>query len=112
MFQDVWGKLWHPITLADLVGLDAQIKDRNRTYREVRELARSAVNSQPFNAAVFRANPKIDSQSQRRLQCSLTQENFFAHLAPDVTAETEQQPFLWGRPIPPFLPGQPRFGAA
>ena len=110
--REGWGRLWHPISLGDLESLDAQIKDRGRSYREAREIARQAVNSPPFSAAVFRANPKIDSKTQRRLQCSLTQENFFAHLAPGVTPETEQQPLLWGRPIPPFLPGQPRFGAA
>lgn len=112
MHPGVWEELWRPIALADLETLDAQIKNRSFTYIEARELARRAVNSQPFSAAVIRANPKIDSKSQRRLQCSLTQENFFTNLAPDVTPETEQQPRLWGRPIPPFLPGQPRFGAA
>ena len=110
--HNLWASLWKPITFADLKKLDDQIKNRNQTYAEARQLAQRTVNAPPFNNSVFRANPKIDSKVQRRLQCSLTQENFFAHLAPKVNRDKEDEPVLWGHTIPSFLPGQPRFGAA
>jgi hypothetical protein len=108
---DLWASLWEPITFSDLEKLDAQIKNRGYSFKEARQLAQRAVTSAPFADSVFRANPKIDSKVQRRLQCSLTQENFFKHLAPKITGDKEDEPKLWGHAIPPFLPGRARFGA-
>lgn len=108
---DLWASLWRPIVLSDLENLDAQIKNRGCNYREARRGAQQAVTSAPFTNSVFRANPKIDSKVQRRLQCSLTQENFFKHLAPNINCDKDDEPTLWGHAIPPFLPGRPRFGA-
>jgi hypothetical protein len=107
----LWTSLWKPIEFADLKNLDDQIKDRNQTYREARQLAQRTVNAPPFSGSIFRVNPKIDSKVQRRLQCSLTQEKFFNHLAPNVSPDKEDAPTLWGQVMPPFLPGQSRFGA-
>lgn len=108
----LWASLWKPISFSDLENLDAQIKNRGCNYKEARQVAQRVVTSAPFTDSVFRANPKIDSKVQRRLQCSLTQENFFKHLAPKISGDKEDAPTLWGHAIPPFLPGRPRFGAA
>lgn len=107
----LWTSLWQPIKFADLEKLDKQIKDRNRSYREARQLARLAVSVAPFSDSIFRVNPKIDSKVQRRLQCSLTQEKFFKYLAPNINADKEDDPVLWEQPFRSYLPGRPRFGA-
>ena len=107
----LWASLWNPVTFFDLERLDAQIKNRSYNYREARQAAQQIVTAAPFTDSIFRANPKIDSKVQRRLQCSLTQENFFKHLAPEINCDKEDEPMLWGNAIPPFLPGRPRFGA-
>ena len=109
--EKVWPSLWRSIQFSHLAELDKQIKDRNNHYKITRQLARAIVNAPPFTEAVFRANPKIDSKDQRRLQCSLTQRNFFEHLAPKISRDKDDDPVLWGHAIPPFLPGRPRFGA-
>jgi len=106
-----WATLWGPITLSDLEKLDAEIKNRNYTNEQARQVAKQIVASPPFTKSVFCANRKIDSKGQRRLQCSLTQKNFFQRLAPKINCEKEEAPMLWGHLIPPFLPGRPRFGA-
>jgi hypothetical protein len=107
---NVWASLWNPITLTDLMRLDRQIKDKKLTYKEARMLARNALKAPPFSNSIFRVNPKIDSKKQRRLQCSLTQQNFFRHLAPEIIPQKEEAPSLWGVRIS-SLPGGPRFGA-
>ncbi len=107
-----WASLWRPVRLADLQRLDEQIKDRTLHYREARRLAKATVLASPFTDSIFRANRKIDSKDQRRLQCSLTQKNFLDHLAPNVSDDKEDEPMLWGHAVPPLLPGRPRFGAA
>jgi hypothetical protein len=107
----LWISLWKPIKFADLEKLDKQIKDRSRSYKEARQLAQLAVGSSPFSDSIFRVNPKIDSKTQRRLQCSLTQEKFFNYLAPNINRDKEDDPVLWEQPFRPFLPGRPRFGA-
>jgi hypothetical protein len=108
----LWASLWQPIKFEDLKNLDDQIKDRSQTDSQAQAMAKYVVNASPFSDAIFRANPKIDSKGQRRLQCCLTQKKFFNHLAPKVSRDKEDEPALWGHAIPPFLPGQPRFGAA
>jgi hypothetical protein len=107
----LWVSLWKPIKFADLEKLDKQIKDRSRSYKEARLLAQRAVSASPFSDSIFRVNPKIDSKTQRRLQCSLTQEKFFNYLAPNINRDKEDDPVLWEQPFRPFLPGRPRFGA-
>ena len=109
---ELWASLWNPVAFSDLERLDSQIKNRSYNYREARQIAQQIVTAKPFTDSVFRANPKIDSKVQRRLQCSLTQENFFKRLAPKINADKDDAPMLWGNVIPPFLPGRPRFGAA
>jgi hypothetical protein len=101
-----WKSLWGDVTYADLLKLDALIKDPARPIEEVRRLALKAKNSAPFTSAVIQVNPKIDAH-QRRLQCSLRFADVFKHLAPDV-APRQDTPALWGVPFPGPIASKPR----
>lgn len=106
-----WRALWGPVTREDLEQLDTLIKRRDIDYREVRKLAQKMKASPPFNQAVFVLNPKIDSQGQRRLQCSLRFEDVFKYLAPGMDKAREETPSLWGVPFPgPVLSNPREFG--
>jgi hypothetical protein len=91
-----WRKLWAPVTYADLLKLDALIKDTGPSVEEIRRLALKMKNSPPFSQAVIQVNPKIDTTGQRRLQCSLRFADFFNHLLPGADWKPAAQPALWG----------------
>jgi hypothetical protein len=61
----------------------------------------------PFTKAVIQVNPKIDG-SQRRLQCSLRFDDFFAHLTPETSPEPQGQPQVFGIPVPKAFASSPR----
>jgi hypothetical protein len=103
-----WKKFWHPITLADLQRLDAVIKDRSLTPAEARTAAQKIKNAPPFTQSVIVVNPKIDSATQRRLQCSIRFEDVFRHLVPGGNPEAQEQPALWGVPFPATVASRPR----
>lgn len=96
----LWRKLWGPVTLADLERLDAVIKDRSLTPAEARTAAQKIKNAPPFTEATIIVNPKIDSKTQRRLQCSLRFDDVFKHLAPDANPAIQEAPALWGVAYP------------
>ncbi len=64
-----WRSLFEPLTEAELKLLDSTIKNKETPYAEVRKSAREI--KQSFAPTHIILNPKIDSKSQRRLQCSL-----------------------------------------
>lgn len=103
-----WRNLWGPITLADLERLDAVIKDRSLTPEQARAAAARIKNAPPFTRATMIVNPKIDSKTQRRLQCSLRFEDVFQHLAVGVDSRPEERPALWGVEFPAPIPSTPR----
>ncbi len=103
-----WRKLWGPVTLEDLERLDAVIKDRSLTPAEARAAARKIKNAPPFTQATIVLNPKIDSATQRRLQCSLRFEDVFRHLVPGGNPEPQETPALWGVPFPSAVASKPR----
>ncbi len=103
-----WRRLWGPVTLADLERLDAVIKDKSLTPEQARAAALKIKNAPPFTAAVIVVNPKIDSKTQRRLQCSLRFEDVFRHLVPGGNREPQEQPALWGVAFPHALLSKPR----
>lgn len=103
-----WRKLWHPITLADLERLDAVVKDKSLTPDQARAAALKIKNAPPFTQSVIVVNPKIDSKTQRRLQCSLRFEDAFKHLVPGGNREPQEQPALWGVAFPHALTSPPR----
>ena len=96
----VWKKLWGPVTLADLQKLDAVIKDKSLTPEQARVAAQRIKNAPPFSEAVIEVNPKIDSKTQRRLQCSVRFADVFTHLAPTADPKPQEHAALWGVPFP------------
>jgi hypothetical protein len=100
----IWGSLWAPITLNDLRELDSAIKDRTIGYQESRRRAQAIKTAPPFTSAAITLNPKIDSKTQRRLQCSIGFALMFDRVVSDATRGEIESPELFGiRVIEPFL---------
>lgn len=104
----VWEKLWGPVTLADLERLDAVIKDKSLSPAAARAAAQKIKNAPPFTQSIIVVNPKIDSKTQRRLQCSLRFADVFKYLAPDADRAPQDRPTLWGVPFPQPVASKPR----
>lgn len=104
----LWRKLWGDVTRADLERLDAVIKDRSLTPAQARAAAQKIKRMPPFSDAIIVVNPKIDSKTQRRLQCSLRFDDVFRHLAPQADPNPQAQPALWGVPFPHTVASPPR----
>lgn len=103
-----WRKLWGPVTHADLLRLDAVIKDTGPSVEETRRRALQIKNSPPFPAAVIQVNPKIDTRGQRRLQCSIRFADVFKYLAPGADPQPQERPTLFGVPYPGPIASKPR----
>lgn len=103
-----WRKLWGPVTLADLQRLDAVIKDKRLAPEEARRAAQKMKNAPPFTQSTILLNPKIDSKTQRRLQCSLRFDDLFTHLVPGGNRAPQAQPALWGTAFPRAVASKPR----
>lgn len=103
-----WKKLWGPVTLADLEKLDAVIKDKSLTPEQARAAALKIKNAPPFTHSVIVVNPKIDSKTQRRLQCSLRFEDVFKFLAPGADSRAQEHAALWGVEFPQPIASKPR----
>ncbi|HVU22582.1 MAG TPA: hypothetical protein VHE13_00550 [Opitutus sp.] len=105
-----WRKLWGPITRADLERLDAVIKDKSLTPAQARAAAKAIKRAAPFNdpAAIIEVNPKIDSRTQRRLQCSLSFKDVFTYLVPGADPDPHAHPSLWGVEFPAEIASKPR----
>lgn len=93
---DLWRSLWHPITLEDLQTLDATIKDRTLSYQQARTEAQRIKMQLPFTQAHITVHPKIDSKTQRRLQCSLGFSTLFSTVAPEADQTSVDIPKLFG----------------
>lgn len=102
-----WKKLWGPVTFADLEKLDAVIKN-TPDYKEARRLAQEMKKQEPFSKSILTLNPKIDSKSQRRLQCSLSFSNVFQYLAPTSDPAIQEHPKLFGVEAPAEFESAPR----
>lgn len=67
-----WNGLWGAVSVESLKEIETEIKNPGLHYSEARELARrwkrKAAGS---SASEIVINPKIDSKTQRRIQCSL-----------------------------------------
>jgi len=92
----LWRQLWGPVTTADLLKLDALIKDTGPSVEETRRRALKMKNSPPFSEAIIQVNPKIDNHGQRRLQCSLRFGDVFRNLAPGADPQPQAHPALFG----------------
>jgi hypothetical protein len=105
---ELWRKLWGPVTYADLLKLDALIKDTGPSVEETRKLALKMKNSPPFSEAIIQVNPKIDNRGQRRLQCSIRFGDVFKHLAPGADPSPQARPALFGVEYPGPIASKPR----
>lgn len=74
-----WQSLFAPLTEADLILLDSAIKNKLTPYVEARLKAREIKKSLAKTKIIL--NPKIDSKTQRRLQCSLPFKIFWEEFA-------------------------------
>ena len=102
---ELWRKLWGSVTYADLLRLDALIKDQGPSVEEVRQRALKMKSAPPFSESVIQVNPKIDTRGQRRLQCSLRFADFFIHLLPGADTRPQAHPALFGVEYPgPIAP--------
>lgn len=101
-----WKNLFLPLEITDLVLLDSTIKNVGLHYSEVRKTAKELKSSDKFKQTKIILNPKIDSKTQRRLQCSLPFNIFwrdFVKKAPYQSFDCE----LFGEKVPnPFLSSQ------
>jgi hypothetical protein len=102
-----WRRLWGGITRAHLERLEGIVKDKSLSVDQARAQAKALKSQEPYASAVIVLNPKID-RSQRRLQCSLPYQAFFDHLAPDADRNPQEQPRLFGVPVPSRFSSSPR----
>ncbi len=104
----LWQKLWAPITYADLAKLDMLIRDINSPIDLVRREALQMKSRPPFSEAIIQVNPKIGSNGQRRLQCSIRFADVFKYLLPGADSQPQEKPMLWGQAGPDPIHSPPR----
>lgn len=95
MEPEQWCQLWGDLERADLKRLDKIIK-QTPDPREARRLVQEIKREPKFKSSIITLNPKIDSKSQRRLQCSLSWNKVFKVLAPEADPSVQKRPMLWG----------------
>ena len=103
ILANVWKNLFLPLNLQDLILLDSTIKNIESHYSEARKRAKEIKYSDKFQQTKIVLNPKIDSKTQRRLQCSLPFGVFWCDF---VGRESYQNVDceLFGKKVPnPFL---------
>lgn len=102
-----WASLWGDLTLAQLQTIDAAIKDLHLPYAAARRAAREWKRSTPAVAtSQLIVNPKIDSKTQRRIQCSLPFDLFWQHAG--RAPAPRNAPELWGHLFPNPVRSAPR----
>lgn len=102
---NVWKQLWHPFSERDLLRLDSLIKDRTVDPNQARQrIQKELLKLKTANHwGIITLNPKIDSKTQRRLQCSLSFSNFFKELlhVDSSSVSKDKKIFLWGKELKP-----------
>lgn len=94
-----WAALWGELSLTQLQALDVVVKDLSQHYREARRHARAWKKATvQLATAVLVINPKIDSKSQRRIQCSLPFRSFWQAVGRSPIAS--DAPALFGVSFP------------
>lgn len=94
----VWDNLWGSLTFEEISAIDSRIKDLTLPYATARQTAKDWKNAYVSQAgSEIVINPKIDSKSQRRIQCSIPFSTFWrvAGRAPLPT----DYPSLFGVPF-------------
>ncbi len=109
IIANAWKSLFLPLDTNDLTLLDSTIKNTELHYSEARKRAIEVKNSAKFQEAKIILNPKIDSKTQRRLQCSLPFGVFWQDFVGKESYQNVDSK-LFGEKVPnPFLSGQRTF---
>ncbi|MCY4049827.1 MAG: hypothetical protein OXF24_09595 [Hyphomicrobiales bacterium] len=93
-----WQALWSDLTLEGLQEIDRHIKNPNLHYSQARADAKQWKLRPEMKRCRLIINPKIDSKTQRRVQCSLPFRLFW-ELA-GRKPEPSSQPALFGQAFP------------
>jgi len=97
-----WNELWGNLTLQSIQEIDSQIKDLGIPYSDARLLARNWKRlATKDSCSKIVVNPKIDSKTQRRIQCSLPFRVFWEAVGRQATISdsTNLFDFLFNNPI-------------
>ncbi|WP_438480377.1 hypothetical protein [Oleiharenicola lentus] len=105
---ELWRTLWGPVKYEDLQRLERVIKDNGPHITEVRANALRMKNAPPFTQAIIQVNPKIDSNGQRRLQCSIRFSDFYKYLMPGADPKSHPSATLFGQEFPNPIASKPR----
>ena len=103
---DVWNNLWGQLTIDELQAIDTVVKDMNEHYSVVRQAAKRWKMNASVQSSTIVINPKIDSNTQRRIQCSLPFSVFWTLGSRDSTRSASAA--LWGQPFPNPILSAPR----
>jgi hypothetical protein len=93
-----WQKLWGELTLSLIQEIDLVVKNQSEHYSIVRTKARTWKRLPAITTCTIVINPKIDSKTQRRIQCSLPYKTFWAAVGREPSPQKE--PELWGHVFP------------
>jgi hypothetical protein len=93
-----WQKLWGQLTLEEILGIDKAVKNLNEHYSIVRAKAQQWKMKPAVQTSTLVINPKIDSKTQRRIQCSLPYTTFWNFAGRNPTPQ--DFPELWGHVFP------------
>ena len=93
-----WQALWGQLTLAEILTIDAVVKNQNTHYSIVRAEAQAWKKCLSVQTASLVINPKIDSKTQRRIQCSVPNQSFWRAVGREP--QKHDAPTLWNAVFP------------
>ena len=93
-----WQILWGQLTLAEIQQVDGVVKNMGEHYSTVRAKAQQWKRQPVVGSSTLVINPKIDSKTQRRIQCSLPFRMFWNTVGRD--SQKQDNPDLWGHVFP------------
>lgn len=96
----LWQDLWLPLIKKEIIALDNLIKSYDKPYYKIRKAAQEMKSTSPYCDCKITLNPKIDSKTQRRLQCSINFNLFFDEIATCFQREEIEHPMLWAKEVP------------
>ncbi|MBI2497204.1 MAG: hypothetical protein HYV75_04545 [Opitutae bacterium] len=97
--EKTWSTLWGGLTVENLRQIDAVVKNLSEHYSLVRKQAQTwkRTTAEVATSRIV-VNPKIDSKSQRRIQCSLPFDEFWRQVG--RVPVQQAHPKLFGRDFP------------
>jgi hypothetical protein len=104
--SSAWQALWGDLMPDAISEIDRVVKNMGEHYSTVRRKAQLWKASSACKSSIIVINPKIDSKTQRRIQCSLPY-GFFRQYANSGQPHLNS-PELWGRDFPTPIRSSPR----